>query len=49
MELQGWLSMEEISLGVVKSFSIEASENRLEEHLSRTVCVAEPASGRERD
>lgn len=49
LELQGWLSMEEISLGVVKSFSVEASENRLEEHLSRTVCVAEPASGRERD
>lgn len=45
LELQGWLSMEEISLGVVKSLSVEAFKNRLEKCLSRTVCVAEPALG----
>lgn len=45
LELQGWLSMEEISLGVVKSLSLEAFKNRLEKRLSGTVCVAEPALG----
>lgn len=49
LELQGWLSMEEISLGVVKSLSLEAFRNRLEKHLSRIVCVAEPALGRKID
>jgi len=41
--------MEEISLGVVKSLSLEAFKNRLEKLLSRIVCVAEPALGRKID
>lgn len=49
LELQGWLSMEEISLGVVKSLSLKAFKNRLEKRLSRIVCVAEPALGRKID
>lgn len=47
--MQECLSMEEISLGVVKSFSLEAFKNRLEKRLSRIVCVAEPALGRKID